>query len=279
MSATTVALVAPRVDDWSVAYDLGQATMRMMLAAADAGSAAVTRRCVTKGWRDACSACPRTGVIAWSIASASPPTARVPRSRVPTVDRSTRWSTAADGKSSGGWPGYVTLVMSSWSPWSQVGIAFRRVHHQNRRSGAISRLLTLVVSSAVVVPGPTAGPFDTAIVRCIDGLALVVGAASVSPMARSESMISIARTTNRNVTRWRDGQMVLRWDRRRHAQRRAILPPHQGLQAVAPTRRRAGPTCPPTARRGRRFCRCRGLEFTTDRHPSSNTTRGTCSND
>jgi transposase-like protein len=26
-----------------------------------------------------------------------------------------------------------------------------------------------------------------------------------------ESMISIARTTNRNVTRWRDGQMMLRW--------------------------------------------------------------------
>lgn len=26
-----------------------------------------------------------------------------------------------------------------------------------------------------------------------------------------ESMISIARTTNRNVTRWRDGKMVLRW--------------------------------------------------------------------
>jgi len=26
-----------------------------------------------------------------------------------------------------------------------------------------------------------------------------------------ESMISIARTTNRNVTGWRDGQMVLRW--------------------------------------------------------------------
>jgi hypothetical protein len=24
-------------------------------------------------------------------------------------------------------------------------------------------------------------------------------------------MISIARTTNRNVTHWRDGQMVLRW--------------------------------------------------------------------
>jgi hypothetical protein len=27
----------------------------------------------------------------------------------------------------------------------------------------------------------------------------------------AESMISIARTTNRNVTRWRDGHMVLRW--------------------------------------------------------------------
>jgi hypothetical protein len=26
-----------------------------------------------------------------------------------------------------------------------------------------------------------------------------------------ESMISIARATNRHVTRWRDGQMVLRW--------------------------------------------------------------------
>jgi hypothetical protein len=26
-----------------------------------------------------------------------------------------------------------------------------------------------------------------------------------------ESMISIARTNNRNVTHWRDGQMVLRW--------------------------------------------------------------------
>jgi nitroreductase len=36
-SAATVALVAPRSDDWSVAYDLGQATMSMMLAAADAG--------------------------------------------------------------------------------------------------------------------------------------------------------------------------------------------------------------------------------------------------
>lgn len=32
-----------------------------------------------------------------------------------------------------------------------------------------------------------------------------------APTAASVGQISIARTTNRNVTRWRDGQMVLRW--------------------------------------------------------------------
>jgi hypothetical protein len=42
-----------------------------------------------------------------------------------------------------------------------------------------------------------------------------------------ESMISIARTTNRNVTRRRDGQMVLRGTR--HRQGPAILSPCQGL--------------------------------------------------
>ena len=41
----------------------------------------------------------------------------------------------------------------------------------------------------------------------IDGL-LAKTLTSSNPI---ESMISIARTTNRNVTRWRDGQMVLRW--------------------------------------------------------------------
>ena len=43
-----------------------------------------------------------------------------------------------------------------------------------------------------------------------------------------ESMISIARATNRNVTPWRDGQVGIALDRRGHAQRRTILPPHQG---------------------------------------------------
>ena len=36
-------------------------------------------------------------------------------------------------------------------------------------------------------------------------------AATLTTSNPVESMISIARTTNRNVTRWRDGQMVLRW--------------------------------------------------------------------
>lgn len=36
-SAATVGLVTVASDDWSVAYDLGQATMSMMLAAADQG--------------------------------------------------------------------------------------------------------------------------------------------------------------------------------------------------------------------------------------------------
>jgi putative transposase len=41
----------------------------------------------------------------------------------------------------------------------------------------------------------------------IDGL----GAKTLTTSNPIESMISVARTTNRNVTRWRDGQMVLRW--------------------------------------------------------------------
>ena len=60
----------------------------------------------------------------------------------------------------------------------------------------------------------------------------------------------------------------------RHAQRRTILPPHQGLQADAPARRRPAPTRPPRHRH--RICRCRRIEFTVDRHQNS-TRLGTCS--
>lgn len=61
-----------------------------------------------------------------------------------------------------------------------------------------------------------------------------------------ESMISIARTTNRNVTRWRDGQMVLRWTAAgmTNAQRsfRRVKGYKQMPQLVAALRRHAHPT-------------------------------------
>lgn len=61
-----------------------------------------------------------------------------------------------------------------------------------------------------------------------------------------ESMISIARTTNRNVTRWRDGQMVLRWTAAGmlNAQRsfRRVRGFKQMPQLVAALRRHAHPT-------------------------------------
>ena len=60
-----------------------------------------------------------------------------------------------------------------------------------------------------------------------------------------ESMISIARTTNRNVTRWRDGQMVLRWTAAGmlNAQRsfRRVRGYKQMPQLVAALRRHAHP--------------------------------------
>jgi putative transposase len=61
-----------------------------------------------------------------------------------------------------------------------------------------------------------------------------------------ESMISIARTTNRNVTRWRDGQMVLRWTvaGMLNAQRsfRRVRGYKQMPQLIAALRRHAHPT-------------------------------------
>ena len=60
-----------------------------------------------------------------------------------------------------------------------------------------------------------------------------------------ESMISIARTTNRNVTYWRDGQMVLRWTAAGmlNAQRsfRRVRGFKQMLQLVAALHRHAHP--------------------------------------
>ena len=65
-----------------------------------------------------------------------------------------------------------------------------------------------------------------------------------------ESMISIARTTNRNVTRWRDGQMVLRWTAAGmlNAERsfRRIKGYKQMPQLVDALRRHAHPDTAPT---------------------------------
>jgi len=65
-----------------------------------------------------------------------------------------------------------------------------------------------------------------------------------------ESMISIARTTNRNVTRWRDGQMVLRWTAAGmlNAERsfRRIKGYKQMPQLVDALRRHANPTPNPS---------------------------------
>ena len=58
-------------------------------------------------------------------------------------------------------------------------------------------------------------------------------------------------------------------DRGWHAQRRTILPPHQGPQADAPARHGPAPTRPPQTRQRHRPCRCRRLEFTVDRHRKS----------
>jgi transposase-like protein len=66
-----------------------------------------------------------------------------------------------------------------------------------------------------------------------------------------ESMISIARTTNRNVTRWRDGHMVLRWTAAGmlNAERsfRRIKGHKQMPQLIAALHRRAHPNSTPTA--------------------------------
>lgn len=61
-----------------------------------------------------------------------------------------------------------------------------------------------------------------------------------------ESMISIARTTNRNGTRWCDGQMVLRWTAAGMLNAKRSFHRIKGPQADAPARRRPPPPPNPT---------------------------------
>ena len=64
-SAATIALVAPIPDDARtrdlVQYDLGQATMSIMVAAADLGIGSAHAAVSDRSWRGGCWASPRTG--------------------------------------------------------------------------------------------------------------------------------------------------------------------------------------------------------------------------
>jgi hypothetical protein len=51
-------------------------------------------------------------------------------------------------------------------------------------------------------------------------------------------MIEIVRYTQRNVKRWRDGDMQQALDRRRHARRRAAVPAHHRLPRPRQARHR-----------------------------------------
>jgi nitroreductase len=100
-SAATIAVSAPNAQEARsrdlVQYDLGQATMSIMLAAATWASAAHTRRSAIRSWRGACWASPR---IASGLADhpwCSRLTARSGRSRGPTGARSRTWCMAATG--------------------------------------------------------------------------------------------------------------------------------------------------------------------------------------
>ena len=64
-SAATIALIAPTPGDGRsrelIPYDLGQATLSIMVAAADLGMAALMQRSATRSWHGGCWAFPRTG--------------------------------------------------------------------------------------------------------------------------------------------------------------------------------------------------------------------------
>jgi putative transposase len=78
-----------------------------------------------------------------------------------------------------------------------------------------------------------------------------------------EPMISIARTTNRNVTHWRDGQMVLRWTAAGMINAQRSFRRVRGFKQNAAVGGRPTPTRPPEHRTPARNCRCGGL--TSDR--------------
>lgn len=71
-SAATVGLVTTRSDDWSIAYDLGQVSMSMILAAADLGIGSGHAAVRDQGLARRLLGFPHDHVLAWMIAFGYP---------------------------------------------------------------------------------------------------------------------------------------------------------------------------------------------------------------
>ena len=100
-SAATIALVAPRSDDPQsrdlIQFDLGQATMSIMLAAADLGIGSAHAGVHDQELARRLLGFPEDRFCVLLITLGTPPTARSPRSSGPPGARSTRSYTAATG--------------------------------------------------------------------------------------------------------------------------------------------------------------------------------------
>ena len=124
----------------------------------------------------------------------------------------------------------------------------REAYHADSALAAEAKLAALAAELDKTHPGAAAslreGMAETLTILRLDvPPTLARTLRSTNPI---ESMISIARTTNRNVTRWRDGQMVLRWTAAgmQNAQRsfRRVKGYKQMPQLIAALRRHAHPT-------------------------------------
>ena len=146
-----------------------------------------------------------------------------------------------------------------------VADKMRRAYHATSALEAEAQLNTLAHELERTHPGAAAS--------LREGLAetLTVLALEVPPtLARTlrstnaiESMIEICRNHSRNVKRWQDGAMVVRWWRRRHARSEEAVSARQRPSAPARITRRARPT------RQHRNPLQRRHGVTIDRHRSS----------
>ena len=106
-SGATIALVAPTSEDAQthdlVQFDLGQATMNIMLAAADLGMDSAHAGVHDQNLARRRLGSRRTGSAPYWSASGSRPTVRSGRSSGPTGARSTTWCTAVIGSLPAPW--------------------------------------------------------------------------------------------------------------------------------------------------------------------------------